>query len=195
MAIFYKGNKLTNLAYKGQKIDTLYCHGRKIYSGWISPGTVLWSGNKAFYSGDNGYSISKDFKPISSTLHNSNLPLSKPISKLENGITINLSKSIVYSGGYSFEVTSLDRSDVSNSVKIDKSELQTGKWILYQQTSSNTYSVNVKMVNDTALQFESVDNEMAISENKIETETQSTELRNESQNTPEWLMIANITAY
>ncbi|WP_203648877.1 hypothetical protein [Secundilactobacillus yichangensis] len=186
MAIMYKGNKLNNLAYKGQTVGSIYLKGQKIYGYHVSPGIVLWSENKAFISSIE-HGVETNFKTASFIKADSTLTLAKPISKLENGLTINVSSSAVISDGSRYETNWKAPDGYKPSVKFSKVDLLSAKWLPFQSTDVGRWQVNVKMINDTILQFQAINDGQKF--------LNSTNLGNLQISTNQWLIISKVVAY
>lgn len=165
MAIAYKGKKIVDLFYKGKKINSLYYKGKKIYSSILPTGFVLWTGQKGFIS---NYSDIEGFTGVTSKsdtlLVNQTVTLNQPITKLKQGITINIDPqglSMWYTSstykstwkredvpGYYFEVT-------INANTVSLADLQSRKGVkIATGTFTNLY---VKAIDDTHLQFYNAD--------------------------------------
>lgn len=156
MAVMYKGNKIEALAYKGNKINSLWYKGKQIYSSKIAPGTVMWEGPKAFMKATTGIN-SWDDPDTSILLINQTIELSQPISKLKNGITVNMDPQLLqitlnYNKGYleKVPVSKVPTGSISSSANLSIATL-TAKTPV-KVASSNDYLDYVVALDDTHIQ-------------------------------------------
>lgn len=189
MALFYHGKKLTDLSHQNQMIGTLEHGGHTIYEHKISAGTVLWKeGNgKAFISSAE-HTEETNATTYAYVKLDSNLVLTKPISKLKNGLTINVNGAVHSS--LNAYTNDLDVPDgTKKSVNFSKTDLQSGKWLAYQDTQDyvgNIGSVKIRALDDKTIQFESING-------AFQTTLQSDAVS--ALGTNFWLIISSVTAY
>lgn len=186
----YFGNSKIGQMVHSKNIADRYRSDKLYFEAKILPGTVLWSdGNgKAFIS-----SAEHTKETNTSTFPwiklDSNLTLSKPISKLKNGLTITVADDTVHSSLEAY-ATGLGLPDgTKKSVSFTQSQLESGKWLAYQGTQDyvgNIGSVKVRALDDNTLQFESING-------ALQSTLQSTAIS--ALGTKYWLIITAVTAY
>lgn len=165
MALYVKGKKIESLYYKGKKIESLWYKGQKIYSSHLAVGHVVWSGHKAFLS--NASSRTGSGYDVSLIAKGQNMPLLAPLSKLNKGITINLSTDKT-KWLAQIDTVSLDKFqeiinnpakyNLKQNVQISKTDITSRNWIMYQDLTAILMGVNVNKIyvrslDDNTLQF------------------------------------------
>ncbi|WP_203648875.1 hypothetical protein [Secundilactobacillus yichangensis] len=158
MAIFMNGHKLTNLMYKGQKIGSLWYKGKKIYSSMLSVGTPVWTGPKAFV---NSLSDLKDGENVNVPAEGrlsigQTISLNHPLKNFKNGVSVNVSKSVLVGKLYSNSSSSFSLAASSDygsvqSVKLTVAQIKSRATIKIASGESQT--IYVQAVDDTHLKF------------------------------------------
>ena len=157
MAIYHNGHKIISLYHKGKKIESIYHNGIKIYSSSVAVGTSLYT-SVPFYMTSNSTSMPGKVS--------NQIMLSKPISKLKNGLQI-YATSIIFNDSSTQDLT--QNSEVSNNatfnfelispVNCSATALKSGAKIPVISFTTNdsnnnlTYYVYVSMLDDSHLTF------------------------------------------
>lgn len=186
----YRGSARVGQMVHKQNIAKRYQASKLYFEAKVSPGTVLWSdGNgKAFISSAE-HTEETNTATFPYLKLDSNLALSKPISKLKSGLTITVGDDTVYSSLNAYATVLGLPDGTKKAVSFTQTQLQSGKWLTYQDTqdyTGNIGSVKVRALDDKTLQFESING-------ALQSTLQSTAIS--ALGTNYWLIITAVTAY
>lgn len=153
MSIKFGDRQAIDIQTASKDVDKAYHGDKLVYQHLIAPGTFLWSGNKAFDS--------KDGAECSYMLTGQNLiTLSKPISKLKNGLKFTFSGYVQGNPGFSnyafIPAGSIGGWGIQTETTATVPINWTGSYkVVAGQKLWSNQSVSVVKIDDTHLRFDS----------------------------------------